>query len=78
MGLFSLATPRPSRLSAAMFATAIIDGKVIKYRLSPALTRAHRRNAGKTMTDAGAVAFVERKRREKAVRLAKTYLAGRS
>jgi hypothetical protein len=61
-----------------MFATAIIEGKVIKYRLSPALARLHRKNAGRTMTDAEAVAFVEKKRREKAVRFAKTYLAGRS
>ncbi len=61
-----------------MFATAVIAGKVVKYRLSPGLARAHRRNTGKTMIDAGAVADVERKRREKALRFAKTYLAGRS
>ena len=51
-----------------MFMKAIVDGKIRKIRLSPVLARLHRKNAGKRMTDAEAVAFVETKRREKARR----------
>ena len=61
-----------------MVVKAILDGKVKAFRLSPVLARLHRKNAGKTMTDAAAIAFVESKRREKALRLTKPYLAGRS
>lgn len=60
-----------------MFVKAIVDGKVRRFRLTPVLARLHRRNAGKTMTEAGAVAFVERKRRAKALRAARPYLAHR-
>jgi hypothetical protein len=61
-----------------MFLKAIVDGKVRRIRLSPVLARLHRKNAGKTMTDVEAVAFVEAKRREKALREARPYLAARS
>ena len=61
-----------------MFVKAIVDGKIKSFRLSPVLARLHRKNAGKTMTDEAAITFVESKRREKALRLAKPYLAGRS
>lgn len=46
-----------------MHATAIVEGKVIRFKLSPALARAHRENRGKTVTERAAVAFVETKRR---------------
>ena len=61
-----------------MYATAVVDGKVVRFKLSPALARAHRENRGKTMTDQEAVAFVERKRRARALRRAKPYLESRS
>ena len=61
-----------------MFAKAIVGGKLIRFRLSPELARAHRANAGKTMTDQEAVEFVEQKRRALALRRAKPYLASRS
>ena len=60
-----------------MYATAVVGGKVIRFKLSPALARAHRQNRGKAMTDAEAVAFVETKRRERALRRARPYLASR-
>jgi len=74
--LFALADPALPLFIPGMFIKAIVDGKVRKIRLSPVLARLHRKNAGKTMTDAGAVAFVEKKRREKALRAARPYLAG--
>ena len=46
-----------------MQAKAIVGGRLVSFRLSPELARAHRANAGKTMTDAEAVACVEKKRR---------------
>ena len=54
-----------------MFMKAIVDGEIRKIRLSPVLARLHRKNAGKRMTDAEAVAFVEAKRRERALREAR-------
>ncbi|MBE7502097.1 MAG: hypothetical protein HS113_17735 [Verrucomicrobiales bacterium] len=60
-----------------MNATAIIGGKVMKFVLPPALAKAHRRNAGRTMTDQEAVDFVEAKRRQLALRRAKPYLESR-
>jgi hypothetical protein len=62
----------------AMIATAVIEGKVVRFKLSPALARAHRQNRGKTMTETEAVAFVETKRRARTLRRAKPYLASRS
>jgi hypothetical protein len=61
-----------------MYATAVVGGKVVRFKLSPALARAHRQNRGKAMTEAEAVAFfVETKRRARALRRAKPYLASR-
>ena len=64
--------------AGVMFATAIVEGKVVRFKLSPALARAHRQNRGKTMTEGEAVAFVEAKRRARALRRARPYLASRS
>jgi hypothetical protein len=61
-----------------MFVTAIVEGKVVRFKLSPALARAHRENRGKTLTEQKAVAFVEIKRRTRALRRAKPYLESRS
>ncbi len=60
-----------------MHATAVVGGKVVRFKLSAALARAHRENRGETMTDQEAVAFVEGKRRARALRRAKPYLASR-
>ena len=60
-----------------MYATAIVNGKVIRFRLSSALAKAQRRNAGKKLSDQAAVDFVEKKRRERALREAQPYLEGR-
>ena len=37
-----------------MYATAVVGGKVVRFKLSPALARAHRQSRGKTMTEAEA------------------------
>ena len=63
--------------AGVMYATAVVGGKVVRFKLSPALARAHRQNRGKAMTDAEAVAFVETKRRARALRRARPYLASR-
>ena len=60
-----------------MTATAIVKGKLVRIRLSPALAKAHRQNAGRTMTDAEAVEFVEAKRRRRLLREAEPYLETR-
>jgi hypothetical protein len=60
-----------------MQAKALVGGKLVSFKLSPELARAHRANAGKTMSDADAVAFVEQKRRRFALRHAKPYLESR-
>ena len=60
-----------------MYATAVVGGKVVRFKLSPALARAHRQNLGKVMTETEAVAFVETKRRARALRRARPYLASR-
>ena len=57
-----------------MYATTIVRGKVVKYRLPASIAAAWKRNAGKTMTDQEAIDFVEAKRREVALRKAKPYL----
>jgi len=44
--------------------TAIVRGKVVRFRLPAALARAQTRNAGKAMTDQQVIEFVEEKRRE--------------
>ena len=50
-----------------MVATAIVRGKVVRFRLPEALARAHQRNSGRTMTSEEAIALVEAKRRERAL-----------
>ena len=47
-----------------MYGTAIVRGKVVRFRLPEALARAHQRNSGQTMTSEEAIVFVEAKRRE--------------
>jgi hypothetical protein len=61
-----------------MNATAVVKGKVVRFKLSPALARAHRANRNKTMSEQEAVAFVESKRRARMLRRAKPYLESRS
>jgi len=56
--------------AGVMHVTAIVQGKVGRFKLSPALARAHRQNHGKTMTEGEAVAFVGAKRRARALRRA--------
>jgi hypothetical protein len=61
-----------------MMANAIVNGRVKRFRLSPALARLHQQNGGSTMTDAQAVALVEAHRRRRALRAAKPYLEARA
>lgn len=61
-----------------MYAKAIVGGKLIRFRLSPELARAHRANAGKAMSEEEVIQFVENRRRALARRRAKPYLASRS
>jgi hypothetical protein len=63
--------------AGVMYATAVVRGKVVRFKLSSALARAHRQHRGKTMTEAEAVAFVETKRRVRTLRRARPYLASR-
>lgn len=63
--------------AGSMYATAIVQGKVVRFKLSPALARAHRENRGRSMSDREAVAFVEAKRGARALRRAKHYLESR-
>jgi hypothetical protein len=63
--------------AGVMHATAIVGGKVVRFKLSPSLARAHRQNRDKAVTEAEAVAFVETKRRARALRRARPYLASR-
>ena len=75
--LGSLVSVAAFAYAGVMRATAIVGGKVVRFKLSPALARAHRQNRGKAMTEAEAVAFVETKRRARALRRARPYLASR-
>jgi len=61
-----------------MNVSAIVGGKLIKLKLSPGLAEAWKKNKGRRMSEAEAVRFVERKRREHALRMATPYLAHRS
>jgi hypothetical protein len=63
--------------ACVMYATAVVEGKVIRFKLSPALAKAHRQNRGNSVTESEAVAFVEAKRRARALRRARPYLASR-
>ena len=47
-----------------MYPTAIVRGKVVRFRLPTALARAQTRNAGKAMTEPEVIEFVEEKHRE--------------
>ena len=60
-----------------MYATAIVEGRVVRFKLSPALARAQRDNRRKTLTEQEAVGFVEAKRRSRALCRAKPYLESR-
>lgn len=60
-----------------MIVEAIVDGKLVRLTLSRGLAQAWRRNRGKHMTDLQAIDFVERKRREHALRSARPYLESR-
>jgi hypothetical protein len=73
-----LVSPSPRGYLKTMQAKAIVGGRLVNFQLSPELARAHRANAGKTMTDKEAVAFVEKKRRAFALRRARPYLESRS
>lgn len=53
-----------------VYATVVVEGKVVRFKLSPALARAHRANRGKTITELEAVALVKAKRRVRALRRA--------
>ena len=61
-----------------MQAKAIVGGKLVNFKLSPELARAHRNNVGKTMSDEQAIVWVEKKRRARALRQAKPYLENHS
>ncbi len=63
--------------SDVMYATAVVAGKVVWFKLSATLARAHRDNRRKRMTEQEAVAFVETKRRGRALRRAKACLESR-
>ena len=74
----SLASVGLFAYAGVMYATAVVEGKVVRFKLSPALARAHRENREKAMTEREAVAFVEGKRRARALRRARPYLESRS
>lgn len=60
-----------------MHATAVVKGKVVRFKLSPALARVHRANSKRLMSAKDAIAFVESKRRARMLRRAKPYLESR-
>lgn len=49
-----------------MTVSANVGGKVIRWKLSPGLAAAWKQNQGQRMSEAEAIRFVERKRRERA------------
>ena len=53
-----------------MYATAIVQGKVVRFKLSPPLARAHRENRGKRLSEQEAVVQGEAKRQLQARRRA--------
>jgi hypothetical protein len=61
-----------------MKSTAIVNGRVISFDLSPGLAAAHRRNRNRRMTPQQAVMFVENRRRERARRAAEAHLESRA
>jgi hypothetical protein len=52
-----------------MKATAIVNGKVVSFRLSRGLAAAHRRNSGQSLSATQAVDLVERLRRRRTEKL---------
>jgi hypothetical protein len=54
-----------------MYARGVVEGKVVRFKLSPALGRAHRENRGKELSEDNSVAFVEGKRRARTLRRAR-------
>ena len=60
-----------------MYATAVVDGRLVRFRLSPALALAQRENRDKTLTERQAVERIEAKRRSRALRRARPYLGRR-
>jgi hypothetical protein len=66
-----------SAYADVMHATAVVGGKIIRFKLSPALVRAHRQNRDKAMTESEAVVFVGIRRRARTLRRARPYLASR-
>jgi len=61
-----------------MYATVVGEGRVVRFKLSPALARALRKNRGKTVTEQEAVAFVEAKRHARTLRHGRPGSDGRS
>jgi len=61
-----------------MNVSAIVGGKLVRLKLSTGLAEAWKQNKGRRMSEAEAIRFVERKRREHALRTASPYLASRS
>ncbi len=57
-----------------MYATAVVEGRVVRFKLSPALARAQRESRGRTLTEQKAVDFVEAKRRARALRCGKRHI----
>ena len=49
-----------SAYADVMYATALVGGRFVRFKVSPALARVHRQNRGKVITEAEAVAFVEK------------------
>jgi hypothetical protein len=70
-GRLPLLWSSPFAYPDVMRARAIVQGKVVRFKLSPSLARAHRKNRDQTMTETEAVAFVEAKQRASAPRRAK-------
>ena len=61
-----------------MNVSAIVGGKLVQLKLSTGLVEAWKQNKGRRMSETEAIHFVERKRREHALRAASPYLASRS
>jgi hypothetical protein len=60
-----------------MKATAVVRGKVVSFELSRGLALAHRRNAGRTLSDEEAIRFVEAKRKAHAKKRMSAYIEDR-
>jgi hypothetical protein len=74
---FSLVSLTAFAYAGVMYVTAVVGGKVVRFKLSPGLVRAHRQNRGKALSETESVAFVEAKRRARALRRVRPYLASR-